>query len=418
MCDGRPFASPLFRRLPGRGASFCGFPFHWVLHFATSFTRCLTVYDAASRSMEDFLYECVRSCDTMSCLFFTALWLQRSQSILVQETPSAKDIDLTCYKMFPIKATTCLQVGPMYLDWPVGPFARFDHSRPSPSPEVPIVEQRRDALPASTRSRWRQDALQPPRVLQDIAGLDACGHFPDGGLRCITCNTRGLVGSGFSKQTNREFKLKNLKKLSDNNDNILCLCMEETSISRLFMSWPNDLVFLCTFIPGNESAGGSAMCIHTDILPEDVIVTHLVTCQGRDNIVNTQSGRHSLVIVSVHFELELTLRRLRERFRLITPHWPSCPNAVGIIFGAFNICELEEGRFNVWNQKPSLTVTRERPPCCNPFFRMSSRFLNLISLGGTLQPMGSHAGLIGFFFLKEIYLWLRRETFSLRVPCL
>ena len=44
------------------------------------------------------------------------------------------------------------------------------------------------------------------------------------------------------------------------------------------------------------------------------------------------------------------MRRLRERLRLITPHWPSYPNAVGIILGDFNICEPEEGRFNGWNQ--------------------------------------------------------------------
>ena len=33
MCDDRPLASPLFRRLAGRGTFFCGFPFRWVLHF-------------------------------------------------------------------------------------------------------------------------------------------------------------------------------------------------------------------------------------------------------------------------------------------------------------------------------------------------------------------------------------------------
>ena len=76
----------------------------------------------------------------------------------------------------------------------------------------------------------------------------------------------------------------------------------------------------------------------------------MITCQGRDHVVSIQSGRQSLVIVNVHFEPELTLRRLRERLRLITPHWPSYPNAVGIILGDFNICEPEEGRFNVWNQ--------------------------------------------------------------------
>ena len=76
-------------------------------------------------------------------------------------------------------------------------------------------------------------------------------------------------------------------------------------------------------------------------MPEDAIVTHVITCQGRDHIVNVQSGRQ---------KLELTLRRSRERLRLITPHWPPYPNAVGIIMGDINICEPEEGRFNVWNQ--------------------------------------------------------------------
>ena len=42
--------------------------------------------------------------------------LQRSQSLLVQEIQSAKDIDLTCFKTFPIKPATCLQAGPMSLD--------------------------------------------------------------------------------------------------------------------------------------------------------------------------------------------------------------------------------------------------------------------------------------------------------------
>ena len=56
------------------------------------------------------------------------------------------------------------------------------------------------------------------------------------------------------------------------------------------------------------------------------------------------------MIVNAHFEPQLTLRRLRERLRLITPHWPVYPNAAGIILGDFNICEPEEGRFNVWNQ--------------------------------------------------------------------
>ena len=97
MFDGRPFSSPLFRRLAGRGVFFRGFLFRWVFHFVLSSTRSVIIHDATSCSKEDSLYECQRTCDTMSCLFFFALWLQRSQSILVQEIQSAKDIDLTCF---------------------------------------------------------------------------------------------------------------------------------------------------------------------------------------------------------------------------------------------------------------------------------------------------------------------------------
>ena len=39
MCDGRSLASPLFRRLAGRGAFFCGSLFRWVLHIVFHLTR-------------------------------------------------------------------------------------------------------------------------------------------------------------------------------------------------------------------------------------------------------------------------------------------------------------------------------------------------------------------------------------------
>ena len=57
-------------------------------------------------------------------------------------------------------------------------------------------------------------------------------------------------------------------------------------------------------------------------------MTHVVTCQGRDHLVNIQYGRHSLVIVNVHFEPELTLRQLRGRLGIIHPHWPAYPRGV------------------------------------------------------------------------------------------
>ena len=125
--------------------------------------------------------------------------------------------------------------------------------------------------------------------------------------------------------------------------------MERMNIFRLFRCWLAISVF-CTFILDNENAGGSAICIHRDLLPEEAIVTHLVTCHGRDHLVNIQSGRHNPVVVNVHFEAELTMRQLRGRLRLVHPHWLACPNGLGIIVGDFNICDPEEGRFNVWNQ--------------------------------------------------------------------
>ena len=125
VCDGRLIASLPFCRLACRGALFRDFPFRWVLHFVLSLTRGVTVHETASCPREVSLYECGRPRDALSC-FFSALWLRCNQSILVQETQSAKDIDMTCSKMFPIKATTYLQVGRVSLDWLVDPFARFD----------------------------------------------------------------------------------------------------------------------------------------------------------------------------------------------------------------------------------------------------------------------------------------------------
>ena len=221
-----------FRRLAGWGAFFRGFPFRWVPRFVYYLfdSQCNRISLPGRFSM----WTC-GPCDTLSRFFFSALWLQRSQSLLVQEIQSAKETDLTCFKTFPIKGATCLQVGPMSLDWPVDPYARFDQSRPSLSPEVPNDEQQQGALPASTRSRWRQNTLQPPhQVLQRIAGWDGCGHFLAGGLRCITWNTRGLIGSVFSKQKKGNSN-SNISRsyLPTTIFHVSRKYMEETNISRL-----------------------------------------------------------------------------------------------------------------------------------------------------------------------------------------
>ena len=70
-----------------------------------------------------------------------------------------------------------------------------------------------------------------------------------------------------------------------------------------------------TFVSDNVNAGGSAIFIHKNLLPDGAIINHVTTCQGRDHIVTIRSGESVLVIVNVHFEPDLVLRVLRETTR-------------------------------------------------------------------------------------------------------
>ena len=116
-----------------------------------------------------------------------------------------------------------------------------------------------------------------------------------------------LLDQFFSPQRNRERKHDDFKLLHSNN----ILCLQEVHWKDEFLKalqvLAPGLQFFGTFIPGNENAGGSAICIHKDLLPDEVTVTHIATCQGRDYIVSIRSERTNLVIVNVHFEAELTV---------------------------------------------------------------------------------------------------------------
>ena len=207
--------------------------------------------------MEDHLYECGRPHDTLSCLFFTALWLRKSQPILTQ-VQQTNDIDLICYETLPTKAVACFHVGPMSLGWSVALPAGSDQSSSSSSHEDPNDEHPEDALPAPLHFRWRRDALQRSQVQQDV------------GLRCVTWNTRGLIGYPFSSLTSKE---------KQHNDSVY---LPEATTSDEFLHALQVLAprfLLCgTFIPKNANAGGSARCIHKDLLPDDAMVTHVVFC--------------------------------------------------------------------------------------------------------------------------------------------
>ena len=148
-----------------------------------------------------------------------------------------------------------------------------------------------------------------------------------------------------------ESKLAYLKKLFDRN-NIIFLqeVHAKNDFSQAIQVLAPQFRLFGTLLPDIKNAGGSAICIHRDLPPEEALVTHSITCHGRDHLVNIRSEGHSLVIFNVHFEPDLTLRQLRDRLRLVHPHWPAYPNGVGVILGDFNICDPDEGRFNVWNQ--------------------------------------------------------------------
>ena len=110
-------------------------------------------------------------------------------------------------------------------------------------------------------------------------------------------NTRGLIGSVFSKQKKRELKLKYLKKLFNNN-NIVCLQEvhgKDEYLQAIQVLAPRFRFFgtFSSFLK-TKNAGGSAVCIQRDLLAEEATVTHLITCQGRDHIVHIQSGRQKL----------------------------------------------------------------------------------------------------------------------------
>ena len=172
---------------------------------------------------------------------------------------------------------------------------------------------------------------------------------------------------------------------------------------RISLSYPGvgSAVFF-TLFPENENARGSAICIYRDFLPEDAIVTHIFTFEGRDHIVNMKSGRKSLVIVTVHSEPELPLRRLCKKCVASLHIGLSIPT---LRASTNDLISVNQKEGSMCGTRPSPTVTRERPPCFIPFFRMSSRLLNLNTQRGTPQPLGSYAlcqGLI-VFFVKSTY---------------
>ena len=257
----------------------------------------------------------------------------------------SSEMDMACCRISPFGSLTCSEVGPMSLRWPLASSGGLVQSGHSLSQENTDGEHPENAQFALPHLRWQLDALQPPEVQRDQLNRNTCVHIPDDGLRCVIWTTRGFNGSRASPQLSWE-KHAYFAPTAKNND---VICLQEIHGKNEFLQ--NSTIPAIWHIHTNYlNAGGSAICIHNSILPDGAMKTRVITCQGREHIVTTHSGTSVLVAVNVHFEPDLTLRSLRERLRLITPHWPCYPAAIGIITGDCNICEPEEGRFNVWNQ--------------------------------------------------------------------
>ena len=186
----------------------------------------------------------------------------------------------------------------MILLWPAAGYWRstLSHARRCDG----HVENAHLALP---QLRWRRDALQPPEIQRVRRDRNTCVHIPDGGLRCVTWNMRGL--------------------------------------------------------------------------------------QGRDHIVSIRSRDRNLVVVNVHFDPDLTLRSLRERQRLLTPHWPLYPEAIGVITGT-SIFASQMKEDSIFAIGPSLTEIRERPPSSTPLFLTSSKSLSPTLPRENLQPTAQY----------------------------
>ena len=246
--------------------------------------------------------------------------------------------------------------------------------------------------------------------------MNTCVHIPNGGLRCVTWNTTGLILSPFSPQSSRERNYNYLLDTTRTRQRLVCLQEihgKDENVQAIQILAPRFWLY-GAFIPNNVNAGGSAICIHKDLLSDEARVTHVVTCQSRDHIVSIRSGGRNLVVVNVHFEPDLTLRSLRERLRLVTPYWPLYPEAVGVITGT-SIFASQRKEGSMFGIRPSAREIRERLPSSIPFFLVSSKSLSPTLKGETPQPMAQYAHCPGLIEHSSISLWLKLAT-STAIP--
>ena len=178
----------------------------------------------------------------LSCLFCTAVWLGKCQSILtLKQQPN--ELDVASYRISLFGSITCSQVGPVLLEWPVALTGGLDKSSPSLLQEDVTGEHRENAHPAPPHLRWRRDSLQLPKVQRTRSSRNTCVHIPDG-LRCVTWITRGLIGSPPPPQFSREKSTTTSLHLPRTTTSSVCTkFMRRRSFYRLFRFWPRKINF-------------------------------------------------------------------------------------------------------------------------------------------------------------------------------
>ena len=281
----------------------------------------------------------------------------------------------------------------MSLGWPLAPPRGLAHPGHLPSQDNASQERPGGAPLGPPRLRWRWDALQPEVFRGNLAG-STCSHIPDGGFRCVSSNTGRLLGSPSSSQCSRERNHAYFTRLTGDND---VICLQETHGKDEFLQSIQVLVpqfrLFGTFIPSNANAGGSAILIRTSLLPNHALVTHEITCQGRDHIVTTRQLRCDLVMGD-----------LRERLRRISLHWLRCPEA--------STSASPRKGDSASGIRPSRRVIQGKRPFSATFSRTSSMSRSPSLQGRTPLPTVQYARYPELTEHLLICLWPRREGFT------
>ena len=187
-------------------------------------TRSVIVHDAKSCPGE-----------TLSCLFLTALWLQNIQSIVVLDAQSTKDIDLTCFKTFPIETTTCLQVGPMST---IIPDLRSLLKFPATISDEALFQLLH--VPVGNRILLKHHRKYYS-VLQ--GGMDVAPSFPE--VCGVLLGTPGVSMDLLFPNRRTESSNSNISRssLTPTTSYVPRRCMGRTSLSMLFRCWLRGFVF-------------------------------------------------------------------------------------------------------------------------------------------------------------------------------